>query len=578
MRQANDSAKLLLCLLILTSAAAAQRVEPRDGGAGRRAIPEPMRPVVTDPRGVTVLSRAPRYPRIDKRTVTFKSRSELVLVPVVVRDKYGRHISGLGREQFRVFEDGKPLRLTQFEEIKSATATLVQKPLVPEGVYTNLVTPDQSPRQVAIIMLDMLNTPLADQARARDELLKYLARSVNANTPTSLLVLSHKGVRVLHDFAVEPRVLAAALSKAASQNPDTHLPPPSSQMSLNDAVLQMADPRLISEAIDAASARPGTLFRQANAIAATMEAFQHIAQSFAGVPGRKALIWATASFPFTVMEDTGIVGQGQPSSLYERTMQMLANANIAVYPVDVRGLVVFGGAGDYDEATHPQTIGTMEMFAQMTGGRAFYNRNNLHRAFEEATEESNAYYLLGYQLDTDNTKAGWRQLKVEVDQPGARVRARTGFFVTPVTEDPAYSRQVDIWNALQSPLDYTSLNFVVQWTQISEKGDRIRAEFEIAMAANAVAIDTESGNRIELEFLGVARDSQGEAKGDFSKTFEAKLKPEAVQQIRESGITYKGAMELPKGHYKVRFVVRDNNSGKTGSVQAQLTENMAAAK
>jgi VWFA-related protein len=573
----NDAIKLLLTVCIMVSSLAAQRAQPRDGGAGARG-PEPMRPLIPDSRGQSVLNRVPRYPKVDKRTVTFKSQSQLVLVPAVVKDKSGRHIAGLDKDQFTLYEDGKPQRITQFEEVRSATSALVQRPAVPAGVFTNLVTREQAPRQLAIIMLDLLNTPLTDQARAKDELLKYLARTVNSNTPTSLLLLSYKGIRVLHDFAVDPTVLATALNTSTSHTPESHVPPPRSEMSISEAALAMADPRIIGDAIEAAAAGQSTQFRQANAIAATMEAFQHIAQSFAGVPGRKSLIWATASFPFSVTEDTGIVGQGQPSSLYERTMQMLASANIAVYPVDVRGLVVFGGAGDYDAATHPQTIGTMEMFAQMTGGRAFYNRNDLNRSFQEATEDSYAYYLLGYQLDTSNTKSGWRKLKVEVAQPGARARSRTGFFVTPVTEDPDYSRQVDIWNALQSPLDYTSLNFVLRWTRIEERGDRIKGDFEITLAANAIEIDAESGNRVELEFLGVARDTQGEAKGEFSKTFAAKLKPEAIQQIRQSGITYKGVIEVPRGQYSVRFVVRDNNSGRTGSVRANLTSATAAKR
>ena len=580
MKATRDSGRFAAITILLFASsfpAEAQRGATRSRDTAQPRMPSAAMGTVTANSTSSTLNRPPRYPTVDKRSVTFKSESRLVLVPVVVRDRRGQHIGGLDKDLFTVYEDGKQQRVTIFEEIRKASGP-IQRPAVPEGIYTNLVTRETTPRQLTIIMLDMLNTPLPDQARARDELTKYLARSVDENTPTSLLVLSRKGVRLLYDFTSDPRILAAALRRTSGEQPDTHVPVPV-EASVGEALLSSGgqpDGRAIVAALDSATAGPSTDYLQASAIAATMEAFQHIAQSFAGVPGRKALIWATASFPFTITESTGIVGQGQPSSLYERTMQMLNNSNISVYPVDVRGLVVFGGAGDYSESTHTSTLGTMEMFADMTGGRAFYNRNDLHRSFAEATEESASYYLLGYQLDTSNRASGWRKLKVDVSQEGARVRARNGFFVTPVTEDPEYSRRVDIYNALQSPLDYTSLPFVVRWLELKESGGKLRAAFEIVLGAGVVEIDLDDKNRVELEFVGVARDERGNPAGEFTQTFSTKLKPEALQQIQQSGITYKYSLEVPRGQYRVRFVVRDNNSGRTGSVLAHLNGALAS--
>jgi hypothetical protein len=372
------------------------------------------------------------------------------------------------------------------------------------------------------------------------------------------------------------------LRKASGEHPDSHEAPPQSDLSIREVGERLAagDPEVdintVIAAIDAEAAGPSTEYLQASAIASTMEAFQHIAQAFAGVPGRKALVWATASFPFAINDNIGIIGQGQPSSLYERTMQMLNTANIAVYPVDVRGLVYFGP--NESGALHAASIGTMEMVAQMTGGRAFYNRNELHRSFQEATDDSAAYYMLGYQLDTSNKVSGWRKLKVEVADERAKARARSGFFVTPVTEDPDYSRQVDIYNALQSPLDYTSLPVVVRWLDVKQEGGETRATFEVILSPGTIEIDADSGNRIEIEFVAIARNPQGKPAAEFAKTVDSKLKEDGIRQVQTSGITYKDVITVPRGTYNVRFVVRDNNSGKTGSVQAQLTENMAAAK
>jgi VWFA-related protein len=444
---------------------------------------------------------------------------------------------------------------------------------------------------------------------------KFLARTVNIESPTSLVVLGRKGLRVLHDFTSNAGLLVTALRRASSELNETHVPPPAAAIhTLNEAAYLEADPRSIFQTIESLSASTDVPYKQAQAIEQTMEAFQHLAQSFSGIPGRKALIWATAAFPFTVTEDTGIVGQGQPSSLYERTMQMLNHANMAIYPVDVRGLVYFApsqmelatratgggqtglvqaqqtaspssrlggtaGPSDYHGPTQAATISTMEMFASMTGGRAFYNRNDLDTSFEEAAKDSVSYYLLGYQLDTSNKRSGWRKLKVEVKQADARVRSRNGFFVTPVTEDPKYSHDVDIFNALESPLDYTVVPFSVRWLEVKQESGRLKAKFQITVSPTAVTIDETDGNRVEIEIVGVARDSKGESASDpFSATVKANLSPEQLAQVRSGGVIYKDEISVPAGDYNVRFVVRDNLSGRTGSLLARLGTAQTAKK
>ena len=158
----------------------------------------------------------------------------------------------------------------------------------------------------------------------------------------------------------------------------------------------VAQPRIIN-AQAAAS-------REAFAIRITLEAMQHLAQAYAAVPGRKALIWATGSFPFLMHDQTEMSYGGLSPDVYQRTFQMLDDANIAAYPVDIRGLSP--GSDDYDAnrprdmsrsiATRAQTLRASEMpnpesvrelslstlrsFADMTGGQAFYNANDLQQS------------------------------------------------------------------------------------------------------------------------------------------------------------------------------------------------------
>ena len=112
------------------------------------------------------------------------------------------------------------------------------------------------------------------------------------------------------------------------------------------------------------------------------------------------------------------------------------------------------------------TQATYETFASMTGGRPYYNSNDLVKGFRDAVRDSSEYYMLGYYLDHSDTKPGWRKLRVKVDREHAEVRARSGFFVTKTTVDPGTSRDIDVKLALESPMDYTALPVVVHWDTI----------------------------------------------------------------------------------------------------------------
>lgn len=80
-----------------------------------------------------------------------------------------------------------------------------------------MVPGESSPTRLTIIVLDMINTPFSDQAYAKRELLKYLADSIDSSQPTSPMVITRSGLKVIHDFTTDPEVLAAALKKVQGQ-------------------------------------------------------------------------------------------------------------------------------------------------------------------------------------------------------------------------------------------------------------------------------------------------------------------------------------------------------------------------
>jgi len=219
------------------------------------------------------------------------------------------------------------------------------------------------------------------------------------------------------------------------------------------------------------------------------------------------------------------------------------------------------------------TQGTFQTFASMTGGRAYYNSNDLVKGFRDAVNDSAEYYMLGYYLDRSQTKSGWRRLAVKVKRDRVEVRARSGFFVTNATVDPENSRNSDISSALQSPLDYSSLALVAIWDKIEPGKDpgKKRVNYEIHVAPDAALIDSADHNHVVMDFVALAKTPEGKpVDHPTGQKIDVHLALERLPAIRQQGVAYSGALDLAPGEYAVRFVVRDDLSGRIGSVAAPL--------
>jgi VWFA-related protein len=512
-----------------------------------------------------------------------------------------------------VLENGAPQKIATFEEITSDPHRL-SRPRNPNE-FNNALAGGASARRVTLIVLDLINTPFLDQANARKELLKYLTQSVNEREPTGLYTLTRGGVQVVHDFTSDPRILVAALhvvkgdsyqmvdsdeeveAITGTASPDGSSGAPSGGGSSKSgggskgnaqAAVQGEAQKLQSMMED--SELNFKSFEQRLAITYTLDGLQAVAQALAGVPGRKSLIWASGGFPFNVSDNTmQLAPAGRDTladvlPLYERTWQLLNDAEIALYPVDVKGLQSVGMPSaslrnpGKNYSRHMQqrqfdTQSSFQTFAEMTGGRAYFGSNDLEKGFREAVNDSAEYYMLGYYIDRAQTKAGWRKLTVKAKREHVEVRARSGFFVSNAAIDPESSRNSDILSALQSPLDYTSLALVARWNKIEpgkEPGKK-HVSYEMRLAPDAGVINDADNNHVALDFVAMAKSPEGKAVDQpKGQKIDLHLPPDRLSAIRQQGVVYRDALDLAPGEYTVRFVVRDDLSGRTGSVAAPL--------
>jgi len=542
-------------------------------------------------------------------TPKFVTSSELVIVPVVVQGKNGKHIPGLTKDAFTITSDGKPQNISLFEEVATTSTNFKPLPHAPDE-YTNFALTGSTPRRLNIIVFDAVNTPFLSQARARKELIKFLSKSLNANEPTALLVLDRRGLHQIHPFTVDTSVLIKAMQRINGQlsSGDTIATSASDQADLQSQADTLAGSSSGSSSdAQAVQAEAQSLqafadmedeyqsFQQRNATGLTLDAMEQIASAYAGIPGRKNLIWATSGFPFMLSDPKALNHMStEMVDRYERVWREFNDALISIYPVDLEGLVNPGFDRDYAVTVrNPRNLramarqplrydrsqevrNTLRTFADATGGKPCLDRNDLAKCMDEAANDATSYYLLGFYLPSTERQPGWHKLKVHVDARSAHVRARDGFLEgTPSAETPNVIKH-EVASALSSPLDFTGVHFSIVWppnTAPDPKGMPAglhRRPFELIIPGSSFLIDRANGNHLDLSVVAVIQDDHNRYIGEFEKSLTGNVKPELLARVLSDGVNFHSHIDLPAGNLRVRFAVRDNQTGKIGSLVAPI--------
>jgi VWFA-related protein len=530
---------------------------------------------------------------------TFRANTNLVQLSVVVTD-HGKHVSGLKREQFTVLEDGQPQTIAGFEELNTPDIAHAPVRMASPGVFSNAVSGERSAR-VTVVLLDLLNTTPAKQSHAREGFFRFLASLGETREPMMLLVLNGSGLHVVHDFTTDTAVLLAAVKQVRRQIDPKQIEAGRTGADLNDAIHSIDNTTLPGAAAEVALMR--TLITQEEALElrqvhdrtqTTLDSLSHLAQALAGVPGHKALIWSTEGLAYLpTAGDAWMAGRrdaarAPASSMrlddseikalndrFRQTWQQLSSANVAVYPVDLSEVEnpAFSDpnlrvSGDKPfNSTFLRGVGkamVMNGFTDETGGRYCELQSHMENCFRAVVDDASRYYLVSYYASSRG-KHGWRKTQVKVAAPGLSVRTRSGYFSGDPTEHKD-ERKHEIAETIVAPLDYTAIPLTFRWMPENNGGKRV---FSILIHPS-FSFDGDRQNHFRLTLLAAGRLPAGEPKGTLDLTLENTITPEALEKIQKTGILYRGQVEIPSGAESMRFVVRDEVSGRIGSVTARL--------
>lgn len=481
---------------------------------------------------------------------TFRTSTRLVQVSVVVHDDRNRPIDGLRAEDFQVFEDGKELPVAFFSPRAQDPARTV--PVAPDatGTFTNRI-PSPANGGVVAVVFDQLNTAPMDQAHARENLLRYLA-SIRPDDRVALYLLTGDGIKVLYDFTRDAESLVKALRTVAPQDLALRTDP------LSDALMRDLD------AFARGVLRDEGVYFDRLRTETTLAALEGVASRLAGLPGRKNVVWISAGFPFIEYTATG------PSSAYftpetRRATRALNHSDTAIYPVDARGLVVMSTTAKGQVATLRNVedpVAGLRAVADWTGGRLFYNANDVGAALGRAADDSRLTYTLGYYPANENWDGAFRRITVKVRRPDTRVRHRAGYFAYPVMPADTPTAQKALAEALKTPLEGSG---VLMNVTARTEGPKINIAIELD--PTTITLIHDAGTWKGGLDVAIAQTLSGERQ-HREPDFALPISVTAAERDRllTQGLRLTRSIELQPDVQQVRIVVRDAATGMVGSV------------
>jgi len=287
-------------------------------------------------------------------------------------------------------------------------------------------------------------------------------------------------------------------------------------------------------------------------VTATKNALEAIAHHLAPVPGRKSLIWVTGSFPLLLKTEHETRDFSQDM---KEAARALNDANVALYAVDARGLTLGG-------LTIPG-IDTMNNLAGLTGGRAFYVDNGLDSLIEEAVDDSELIYTLGFYPSQESQNGDWHKLKVLVDRHGVNVRYREAYFASKVTIDA--ERHLTLEQLLHDSLDAAEIGLRAEITP-----DQARpGVYRLRSTVDLHDVHLEHQNARWVGGVEVSLYLEG-APSAYKLTHKIAIPEDQLASALDSGIVVEVNIGAPGSTGDLRVVVQDDATGAGGSVRVPL--------
>jgi VWFA-related protein len=506
---------------------------------------------------VTAARDAGRQPQ--EPAARFRSGARLVPVNVVVHDQRGRPVEGLTVEDFSVRENGQPQEIALFSVESRAMSGAPGAPPLPSGTYSNrLEGPTSS--GVTVILFDRLNTSGMQQLQARDQIVAYL-KQLRPDDRVGFYVLEPAGLRVMHDFTRDASSLLRALDRAATA---TSAELAGSETG-REASIDDVDPALTQLLRQELAVQAYYQVRRAET---TVEALEGLAARLAAVRGRKSVVWVSGGFPLLIND--GVMPRSMSDEV-RRATRALSTSDVAIYTVDARGLIPSHTLDPTGRPTFTNIhsvnhlLDGMRTVAEQTGGRAFFNRNDLGRAVEQAIDDTSLSYVLAYYSSAEKQDGRFRSIKIDVNRRGVNVRHRPGYYAHPPVVQDASTRREELHAALRRPLDATGLELTAR----VEPGNPLTVNVHLPRVGAEQRGDTWVG---EVTIMVSQAMPDGTLLDTIETTIPIRLTAEDHAKLAQNGLRAGHEVRLADGAHQVRIAVYDAVTRGVGSLSIPASD------
>jgi VWFA-related protein len=542
---------------------------------------------------------------------TIRVTTHMVLVDAVVTDKQGKAVMGLRPEDFVVEENGKAQKIVSLTT--PAENTPVSKPPLPPGIYSNRPEYRSPGGPITVMLLDALNTPFTNQGYARRQMLSFVQQQFKPTDRMAVFALTGP-LTVLQDLTSDPQILYAALQKYKPQSQEfaNSDRPATSAASVTPTAgsvvtsLDASTPPLVDNSASLGIRGGGSSAGFSGAQAAleafegaqvayakdqraimTLSALGSLARILGGLPGRKNLIWVTGELPFSFIPEDRVMTEAElaedlPSMNTRRVGEhaagnyaatfrashadeireiagRLASAQVAVYPVDARGLSI---------STEIDSQETMREMARETGGRAYVNQNEIRVGVERAFADETAAYSLGYYPDNKKYDSKYRSIKVKVKKDGVEVQSRRGYYAIDPTQAKGYNAQQEVGAALADNAPSTLVSFSAQVKPPSTNSvpGKIGVTY-LVDASTLSAEDASGGKRLNAMFYATIY-SGGKIVANSNQKVDQTFDANTYQTILSKGLMLHLDLDPKPG--QLRLAVQDARTGMVGTINAAV--------
>jgi VWFA-related protein len=513
----------------------------------------------------------------------FSANANVVIVDVTVKDKSGNAIDSLTKDDFIVLEDGHPQAVNIFEHQKltmdpeppeppPALEDKNELPPPPKTVITSegATKVQYHDKRLLAMFFDFSNMQIPDQLRAQDASLKFLDEKMTKSDLVAILLYT-TSVQVMTDFTADRMVLTDCIKNL----------PIGDAADLAGVADNGSDDNQDTGAAFVADETEFNIFNTDAKLAAVEETVKRLST----LPEKKALVYITDG-----ISKSGIDNQAQ----LEATINAATKANVAIYPLDARGLMGDppGGAANSassrgsgmftgstinsQRASVNDSQETLSTLAADTGGKVFLDSNDLALGMSQVQEQFRSYYILGYNTTNSTLDGKYRKITVKLKNSAlasAKLEFRDGYYGDKVWgKFNGDDKEKQLRDALTSADPPTDIPIVaeVDWFRISPTAYLVPISVKIPGSVIALA-QKKSGGETEFDFIGNVMDERKQVVSQLRDYIHVKLTADEAEKLSTRNFNYNANITVSPGRYHMRFLVREGQSGKMGVFDAKFT-------